>query len=83
MWLLVGNCNFGDYFLGCGYVDEVGLLVFDCLCCVIWLFGGWFLVVSILCIKYEWVVDYGLLVMVVEFGVDGLNVCKCVEFDEF
>ncbi|WP_069351796.1 glycosyltransferase [Burkholderia cenocepacia] len=83
VWSPAGNRNLGDYFPGRGYVDEVGLSVFDCPRCAIWPPGGRFSAASILRTKYERVADYGLPVMVAELGVDGSNARKRAELDEF
>ncbi|HEF5872740.1 TPA: glycosyltransferase [Burkholderia cenocepacia] len=83
VWSPAGNRNLDDYFPGRGYVDEVGLSVFDCPRCAIWPLGGPFSAANILRAKYERVADYGLPVMVAELGVDGSNARKRAELDEF
>ncbi|MEK2603687.1 glycosyltransferase [Burkholderia arboris] len=83
VWSPAGNRNLDDYFPGRGYVDEVGLSVFDCPRCAIWPPGGHFSAASILRTKYERVTEYGLPVMVAELGVDGSNSRKREELDEF
>ncbi|MBC8862816.1 beta-mannosidase, partial [Escherichia coli] len=60
VWSPAGNRNLDDYFPGRGYVDEVGLSVFDCPRCAIWPPGGHFSAASILRTKYERVTEYGL-----------------------
>ncbi|KWA14086.1 glycosyl transferase [Burkholderia cepacia] len=82
VWSPAGNRNLDDYFPGRGYVDAVGLSVFDCPRCATWPAGGHASAASILRTKYERVTDYGLPVMITELGVDGSGSRKREALDE-